>query len=49
MNNINNNVVQCKTVAGENFGKLVTLRIWWGKNLANCNELTLSCLIKTRY
>ena len=23
--------IEHKTVAGENFGKLVTLRIWWGK------------------
>jgi len=30
-----------------NFGELVTLRIWWGKTLANCNELSLSCSIKT--
>jgi len=34
-------------VAGKNFGELVTLKIWWRNILANCNELSLSCLIKT--
>ena len=29
-------------MAGENFGELMASRVWWGKTLANCNELSFS-------